>query len=194
MRANEAGSMAENTGKNESKNSLASLFSRREQKLVLVRDLCQSLEQSRTAILATDLKNIQLHTEKQQIICESLRELNACSLTAKPHATLQEILAITNPTDITNQTGHTYISAEDEQRWAGLTRQLQNCENEARCLAKLCAALLRRVRRTTDVWLRILMSAAPTYTPAMQPSLALVAPGHVRSSAGPVNLSSGERG
>jgi len=168
--------MTENTDESEKEtksenNPIAAIFSWRERRLSLLTDLRQSLEQSQTSVLAADVKAVHLHTSQQYALYRSLQKLDLSSFAAKPHATLQEILAAANQGD----GGH--VPAEDEERWAGLTRRLELLENDVRRLARRYAALLRRARRTAGIWSRVLMSAAPTYSPSPQSSFALASPG-----------------
>ncbi len=178
------GPMTEHTGESENKsenNFIAAIFSRCEQRLSLLTDLCQSLEQSKISVLADDVNAVLLHTAQQHALYRSLQNLDLSSFAAKPHATLHEISIAAH------EAGFNHVPAEDEERWAGLTRRLKLLENEVRRLAMLYAALLRRALRTADIWSRVLMSAAPTYSPSPQSSLALASP-----SFGPNSLSGEE--
>ena len=106
--------------------TIAGTLDARGLRLCLVRELSQSLGQSRTALLTCDLANFESQTVRQTELC--------CELVRFPAAD--------------------NISS----------RELAQAETDLRDQVRLYGALLRRTRRTIEIFCRVLASSGVTYT------------------------------
>ncbi|MFZ0284596.1 MAG: hypothetical protein WAL32_05155 [Terriglobales bacterium] len=121
--------------------SLSSVHEPSTQRLALLSALADSLEQSQAALATTTPAKLDQHTARQQELCRQLRRL-----------------AIRFP-EGTRTLIHPRL-ADDLQQTVGRVRDLN----------RKYAALLRRRRRTVDIFCRVLASSGTTY-PAPKPLL-----------------------
>jgi len=141
---------------------LTSSFELLTQRLALMRELADSLQQVQSAVVRSDLRGIEGHTARQQKLCAALRQL-AGEAPAPPlgDATREE-----SRTRITwAKLPEAAAPAEVRERWVRLTEDLTAVEMRVSDLNRVYGALLRRAQRTLRIFLRLLASSGNTYTP-----------------------------
>jgi hypothetical protein len=109
-----------------------------EQRLALLSSLAASLEQARQSILQPNLENLKRETARQQEVC----------------ARLQTLPAAIRP----------WPSLPAAERTVRLKQEIQQAEIQIAHLNVAYNALLKRARRTVDIFCRVLASAL-TYSP-----------------------------
>jgi flagellar biosynthesis/type III secretory pathway chaperone len=148
-----------------------------ERRLALMRELANSLEQVQTAVVRSDLRGIEGHTARQRDLCQTLRQLEG------------EALALPFRNPIADRSRSQKISAQPDdavspqvrQRWNALAQELTQVETQVAQLNRVYAALLRRVRRTLQIFMRVLESSANTYVPPK--CAAAIAPSRLREAS-----------
>jgi flagellar biosynthesis/type III secretory pathway chaperone len=118
-------------------------FERRQEQLVLLRELNHVLERSQQALLTTNLKEIHANTARQKALFMALN-------TVAPQTA-----------DADRQIGH----PPSPERAATMQQEIAILQNRIRHAGLLYAALLRRARRTTDLLARALANTTTTYVP-----------------------------
>lgn len=111
------------------------------QRLVLLRQLAGSLEPAQAVLATTTTAKLDLHTARQQELCRELRAL-----------------ALRLPDGSRAQTP------------SRLADDVQVAARQVADLNRKYAALLRRSRRTVDIFCRVLASSGTTYPPPKLPS------------------------
>jgi hypothetical protein len=139
---------------------LTTSFELLEQRLALMRELARSLEQVQSAVVGSDLRGIEGHSARQQELCEALRQLAA--ETVGPHPAIADESG--RPKTGT-QLPESAVSPHVRQRWDTLAQELTQVEIRVRQLSRVYGALLRRARRTVEIFNRMLASSANTYAP-----------------------------
>jgi hypothetical protein len=104
------------------------------QRLTLLRALADSLEQAKSALATTTPAKLEFHSARQQELCRQLRSLATGTPAGGQPGTLTRL-------------------AEDVQETARRVADLN----------RKYAALLRRRRRTVDIFCRVLASSGTTY-------------------------------
>jgi hypothetical protein len=105
------------------------------QRLGLLRSLADSLEQAQAALATTTPETLDHHTARQRELCRQLYSLT---------------------------TGFSELAPPTS---AGLASDLQLAARRVRDLNHLYGALLRRRRRTVEIFCRVLASSGTTYPP-----------------------------
>lgn len=134
-----------------------SFLERREQRLALVRQLYDLLEQAQQRIVHSDLKALEANTKEQQSICHALGQLNERSVLAPPGATLTGLVG-------SGLSQSECPASQAEERWAQLGKELDHIEAQVRQLGRVHATLLRKAHYTVNIFARLLSSSA-TYVP-----------------------------
>jgi hypothetical protein len=116
-----------------------------EKRLMLMRELAAALEQAQAAVVASDLERIHSQTARQQELCQELTRLGVPAGTGSPAV---------------------------QSRWDALSGELAKVETEVEYLNRVHASLLRRARRTLEIFSRVLASSAVTYAPPTMASAA----------------------
>ena len=111
-----------------------------EQRLGLLRELAGSLESAQAAVLRSDLAEMNLQTARQHELCAALRPAVG---------------------------GGSSVPGE---RWSRLLRESANMEMRVARLNREYGALLRRARRTVDIFCRVLANSETTYVPPQRDS------------------------
>jgi hypothetical protein len=125
-------------------------IARREQRLKLLGQLAQSLEEAQRAIVRSDLPGLKQETLIQAQLCAEWRRLEAAD--CAPAA------------DASDQARTSYLQIEKQ------TRQI---ERRVRHLVRVHAALLRGARQSLGVMANLLLRADGTYEPSHSPESAL---------------------
>jgi len=118
---------------------------RRENRILLLRELVSSFQKAQRSIVLADLKGMEKH------------------LTAQP----QMCLALIALGDSASEQLSSDASATERVRWNNLTQDLQEMERRAHHLGRVQAALLRRSRRAQELMARLLDTTAVTYSPPL---------------------------
>jgi hypothetical protein len=131
-----------------------------EQRIGLMRELGHSLEQARAAILNSDLAELGAQTMRQSELCERWRLLvSKLSVDLSPPPTCA----------VPKSHGAADPSNHSERRRALLV-ELAEVEARVNNLNLAYGALLRRARRTVDIFCRVLANSGVTYAqPALRP-------------------------
>ena len=108
-----------------------------QRRLTLLRELTESLARAQAAVVKSDLRDLRRQTERQAELCRQLSSL---------------------PTPLTN-------GSSAAMRWGELVGQIRQAELALADLNRVYGALLRRARRTVDVFCRLLTDSAITYAP-----------------------------
>jgi hypothetical protein len=141
---------------------LTTSFELLERRLALTRELTVSLEQIQGAVVRSDLPGINGHTMRQGEICEALRQLE---FEALQHPPCTVIASKSRNQKVGMQLPEDAVSPLIQQRWKTLAQELNRVEMRANQLNQIYGALLRRARRTVQIFNRVLDSSAITYTP-----------------------------
>jgi hypothetical protein len=152
------------------------IFEEMEQRLSLMSQLADALEQAQAAVLARDLNELGLQTGRQQELCAALCRLanRDSHETAKRHAGVGRVAAGRSGRWIVLPDG--VISHQMRSRWEDLGRKLASLETQVEHLNRVHAGLLRRARRTLDIFSRALVSTALTYAAEPQTLTAQIYP------------------
>jgi len=110
-----------------------------ERRLELFRELAASLERAQRAVMASKVEQMIRETSRQQEICGELRARRD------------------------DKPGTAFTGSS---RGAELAGELMRIEKRVAELNRLYAALLRRARRTAEIFCRAMASSALTYDPA----------------------------
>lgn len=111
-------------------------------RLDLLRQLADSLERAHAAVVRSDLFEITRQTACQQVLCGRLRQLPAEGLRTQPGG----LPAVRGGNQV-------------------LREELAKVERKVAQLNRRYEALLRRARRTVDIFCRVLANSALTYPP-----------------------------
>ena len=117
-------------------------------RLTLMRELAASLEQAQRAVLQSDAKELQSQTARQRILLGELAETAAVRPPGQPAG---------KP--------HSAVAPWTAGRRTGLEKEWAELEMRVAHLNLSYAALLRRARRTVDIFCRLLASSSITYVP-----------------------------
>jgi hypothetical protein len=128
---------------------LSSLNGLLERRLRLMRELADSLERAQAAVLESDPGQVSAQTTRQRELCAELRRL-ASELTPEQV-----------PSPVKDTAG--FMPARARRR--ALLIELAEVEPQVACLNRAYDALLRRARRTVDIFCRVLANSGATYIP-----------------------------
>ena len=128
-----------------------------ELRLGLLRELADSLKEAQAAVLRSDLGRLPMLTARQSEICGKYHQIATAP---------QQVPAQPKPAG--EEDSNHAESADGGQRWRALTAEVARMEREALELNRAYAALLRRARRTVDIFCRALASSSLTYGPPTQ--------------------------
>ena len=137
---------------------LSSSFALLERRIRVLQQLASSLATAQAAVLHHDLNGIDLENTSQREICEALQQWEAEAVTsgcAIGEAPLGRTLQLDIPP----------ASPALQERWRTLARELAQVETKVRELGRVHAAMLRRARRTIEIFARAFASSAATYSP-----------------------------
>lgn len=149
---------------------LTTTFELVERRLALMLQLASSLEQVHGAVVRSDLPALEGHTARQREICEALRQLETEALRHPPGTAIAD----KSPNQkIGMQLPDDAVSPLVRQRWKALAQELTRVEIRVSQLNEVYGALLRRARRTVQIFNRVLESSAITYVPP-KPEAAIV--------------------
>jgi hypothetical protein len=129
-----------------------------ERRLVLMRELAGSLERAYAALAQADFGEMDRQTARQERLCKQLGRVTA---PGQRHSVAIGPLAA-GPTR--SPEGADPASAH----WSRLRRELRDFETRVAQLNYAYGALLRRARRTVDIFCRVLMHSGITYVPPVQ--------------------------
>jgi len=121
----------------------SSVFERRANRVLLLRELVASFQKAQRSIVLTDLNAMEKHLSQQYKLCLEMLALGS-----------SEVEQI--PSD---------FGPAGRMRWSTLTQDLQEIERRAHHLGRVQAALLRRSRRAQELLARLLATTAVTYSP-----------------------------
>jgi len=139
-------------------------------RLALMRELAGSLEQAQNAVVRSDLPGMDGRTAQQREICEALRQLET---EASRHPRCTAIADKSRNQKAEMQFPGDAVSPLVRQRWETLAQELTQVEIRVGELNRVYGALLRRARRTVQIFNRVLASSAITYIPP-KPEAAMV--------------------
>ena len=120
-----------------------SVFERRADRVLLLRELVASFQKAQRCIVLADLKGMEKHLTAQHELCLALLALG--------NSEAEQISSDS--------------SAAARMSWKTLTQDLQEMEHRARHLGRVQAALLRRSWRAQELMARLLATTAITYSP-----------------------------
>jgi|SRR5208337_2556537 len=126
-------------------------------RLVLLRELADSLAEAQAAVLRSDLGRVQMLTARQREVCGQYLQI-ACPGQHVP----------AKPEPGSGKVPNHPESADGRQRWNALTAEIVRMERKTFELNQAYGALLRRARRTVDIFCRALASSSLTYGPPPQ--------------------------
>lgn len=126
-----------------------------ERQIGLIRELAGSLERAQAAVLNSDVAQICAQTILQQKLCGELQRLGKFS---PEHSSLARMVTPAHPADAA--TLHPL-----SQRQQSLLTELRETGKRVERLNRDYAALLRRARRTVDIFCRVLANSGVTYLP-----------------------------
>jgi len=138
-----------------------------ELRLEVLRELADSLKQAQAAVLRSDLSGLQAATALQSDICGRYRQVvcSARHLVAGP-----ELCGV----DFGRDASASPALRNETERWNALSAEIARMEQRALELNRAYSALLRRARRTVDIFCRALASSSPTYGPPPRPVVPLI--------------------
>jgi hypothetical protein len=149
---------------------LTTSFGLLERRLALMRDLAGTLEQAQGAVVRLDLPGIDRITTRQQDLCEVLRQLeseggrHARSIATSGGSPIKKA-GVALPDDA--------VSPALGGRWKTLSEEVSRVEIRVFRLNQVYGALLRRARRTAQIYACALASSANTYpAPKREPAMA----------------------
>jgi hypothetical protein len=127
-----------------------------ERQIALMRELAGSLERAQVALFNSDVAQVGVQTILQQRLCEELQQL-AGKFSLKPSFPAHMI----TPTHQANVA--TLDPFAERQRF--LLSELREIGKQVEGLNRHYSALLRRARRTVDIFCRVLANSGITYLP-----------------------------
>jgi len=130
-----------------------------EKRLALWRELIDLLAQAQAAVLHSDLARVETLTLRQGEVCRQLLEITPSALRFAGSARGE---GRADPG--TGQGLGNSDSQRAQQRWSMLTAEIARVEKRVWNVNQVYGALLRRGRRTADIYCRALASSAITYT------------------------------
>ena len=125
-------------------------------RIQVLSELAGSLEQAQRALLQSNLEELRGHTTRQHELCHLLGEISG-------EASRQAICL-----GLVNDGSGGQMAASARERWNALGEQLQAIERRVAQLNYSYGALLRRARRTVDIFCRVLTNSGVTYAPPQQ--------------------------
>lgn len=128
-----------------------------ERQIALMRELAGSLERAQAAVLSSDIRQISAQTLRQQRLCEELQR-QAGRMSRQNGLAVAPMATPTAPVDA-------YPLLPTSARQRSLLAELRETGKLVERLNRDYAALLRRARRTVDIFCRVLASSAITYLP-----------------------------
>lgn len=131
----------------------ATRSARLQQRILLLRELSQSLEEGRDALLRSDILQLQQQTARQQTVLEGLAAVTLASSTAlKTRPKISEEMSGSE---------EAFVQADELDRKQA--RELRGLEDHIRRLGLVQAALLKNARRNLRVEAGLLNFSALTY-------------------------------
>jgi hypothetical protein len=130
------------------------------QRLGRMRELAHSLALAQAAVVRSDLVEMQGQTAKQQQLCEQLRQIAVQAPTEFPCEAQPPIAPAAwarLPENLASPLGG--------ERWNALVNELTQVELQVAALNRTYGALLRRARRTVEIFCRVLATSGVTYAP-----------------------------
>jgi len=127
-----------------------------ERQVTLMRELASSLERAQAAVLNSDVVQVGAQTILQQKLCAELQQL--AGKISPEHSSLARMVMPAHPSDAATL----YPSAQRQQ---SLLTEVREAGNRVEGLNRDYAALLRRARRTVDIFCRVLANSGVTYLP-----------------------------
>jgi hypothetical protein len=121
-----------------------------EQRIELLRALADSLRSAQAAVLNKDPRQMNSETRRQWELCSELRRLKDCRRVGGDNRRDSELPSSTTSAGSRRQT---------------LQAELAAAEKQVADLNRLYGALLRRARRTAEIFCRILGNSGVTYLP-----------------------------
>jgi hypothetical protein len=121
-------------------------------------ELAASLERAQAAILHTDASQLSAQTKRQQELCEELRRLAPESVPGKAFPLAEAVRSFARKPDIA-------VLHPAIQRRQVLAVELAQVEAQVANLNRAYGSLLRRARRTVDIFCRVLANSGVTYLP-----------------------------
>lgn len=124
---------------------------------MLLRELAASLERAQNALVGSDPGQLRLETTRQQGLCNELRRFYARSVIGEAHR------------DSTAESDR-----RSSERLLGFAREISRVEGEVLRLNAVYGELLKKSRRTVDIFCRILAYSGTTYnleTQKLEPQL-----------------------
>jgi len=135
--------------------NLSSANDFRARQVALMRELAGSLQRAQAAVLDCDIAQINAQTIQQQRLCGELRQLaGQCSLEPSSAHRVTPM----HPAGVATV-------APFAQRQQALLTELRETGKRVERLNCDYAALLRRARRTVDIFCRVLANSGVTYLP-----------------------------
>ena len=128
-----------------------------QQRITILLDLASSLEQAQRAILQSNLEEFRFQTARQNEFCRLLRQPGG-EASVEPSCPRAEDGEDFGP----------FFSSDSRERWNTLRAQLREIELRLAQLNYSYGALLRRARRTVDIFCRVLTNSGLTYAPPVQ--------------------------
>jgi hypothetical protein len=125
-----------------------------------MRELAHSLALAQTAVVRSDLVGMQGQTSKQQQLCEQLSQIGIQAPTEFP-CEAQLPIAPAGWTRLPEN----LASPLGGERWNSLVNELTQVELQVAALNRTYGALLRRARRTVEIFCRVLATSGVTYAP-----------------------------
>jgi len=129
-----------------------------ERRVGLMRELAASLERAQAAILHSDAGQLAAQTMRQQELCEELRRL-------VPELASGPVFSVANVARSVVRTHLAGTLHPARQRQRALLTELLKIETQVADLNRSYGALLRRARRTVDIFCRVLANSGVTYLP-----------------------------
>jgi len=129
-------------------------------RLALMRELAASLEQVQTAIVRSNLAGITGHIALQRELCQAVRQLE----TEAPQWSSTKLSAVRIPR-APLPAPEDAASGLARHRWNAVAKELIEVEIRVGQLNLVYGALVRRARRTVDIFNRALACSANTYAP-----------------------------
>jgi hypothetical protein len=133
-----------------------------ERQIALMRELAGSLERAQAAALNSNAGQLSAQTLRQQKLCEELRQLAGKFSPEHSSPTAPMV------TPIHAADAATLHSCS--QRQQSLLTELRKIGKRVEGLNRNYAALLRRARRTVDIFCRVLANSGVTYPPPTWPA------------------------
>jgi len=123
-----------------------------ERRLRLMRELIGSVKRAQTAVVRSELAALEAEIVKQQQLCVALREGEGGE---------GDEVSLSGPQF--PQKCDENLSSSAGERWRTLSSELADAEAEASVVNRAYGALLRRARRTVEIFARVVACSAATY-------------------------------